>query len=239
MQPIQVKAYARLHLRRAKNDRLDAARIAACAAALQEPDIAPDARLARLAGQLTFLEQTEEDIARLKVRLEHVAEPRQRRMLLADVARLKARRAAEIARIAAALRAHHDLARRLHLVLSVPGIGLRTAIALVVRMPELGRISREQAAALAGLAPYDDDSGTHKGQRHIAGGRGRLRRSLYAAALPAAFRWNAQLIDLYRRLIARGKPHNVALIACARKLLIYANTILQRDTPWVDRTATT
>jgi transposase len=239
MQPIQVKAYARLHLRRAKNDRLDAALIAACAAALQEPDIAPDARLAKLAGQLTFLEQTEEDIARLKVRLEHVAEPRQRRMLLADVARLKARRAAEIARIAAAVRAHHDLARRLHLVLSVPGIGLRTAIALVVRMPELGRISREQAAALAGLAPYDDDSGTHKGQRHIAGGRGRLRRSLYAAALPAAFRWNAQLIDLYRRLIARGKPHNVALIACARKLLIYANTILQRDTPWVDRTATT
>jgi len=236
MQPIQVKAYARLHLRRAKNDRLDAALIAACAATLQEPDIAPDARLARLAGQLTFLEQTEEDIARLKVRLEHAAEPRQRRLLVADIARLKARRAAELARIAAALRAHHDLDRRLDLVLSVPGIGLRTAIALVIRMPELGRISREQAAALAGLAPYDDDSGTHKGQRHIAGGRGRLRRSLYAAALPAAFRWNVQLIELYRRLIARGKAHNVALVACARKLLIFANTVLQRGTPWADRT---
>ena len=66
------------------------------------------------------------------------------------------------------LRAYPDLARRLDLVLSVPGIGERTALAIVIRMPELGRISREEAAALAGLAPFDADSGTHKGQRHIA-----------------------------------------------------------------------
>jgi transposase len=72
-------------------------------------------------------------------------------------------------------------------------------------MPELGQISREEAAALAGLAPFDDDSGKYKGQRHIAGGRGRLRRSLFAAALPAAFRWNKALIDLYGRLTAKGK----------------------------------
>ena len=102
-------------------------------------------------------------------------------------------------------------------------------------MPELGRVSREQVAALAGLAPFDDDSGNHKGQRHIAGGRGRLRRSLFAAALPAAFRWNPALIDLYARLIAAGKPHNLALIACARKLLIYANTVVERGTPWIER----
>ncbi len=99
-------------------------------------------------------------------------------------------------------------------------------------MPELGQISREKAAALAGLAPFDDDSGKHKGQRHIAGGRGRLRRSLFVAALPAAFRWNDALGVLYRRLIAAGKPHNLALVACARKLLIYANTVVQRGTPW-------
>jgi transposase len=72
----------------------------------------------------------------------------------------------------------------------------------------------------------------HKGQRHIAGGRDRLRRSLYAAALPAAFRWNKALVALYRRLVARGKAHKTALIACARKLVIYANTIVQRGTPW-------
>jgi transposase len=236
LQPIQVKAYARLHLRRAKNDKLDAVLIAACAATIDRPRIEPDQRLAKLAQHLTFVEQIEEDIARFKVRLEHVDDPRLRRMVVADIARLKARRSAELLRIVTALRTHDDLARRLGLVLSVPGLGERTAIALIIRMPELGRVSREQAAALAGLAPYDDDSGKHKGERHIAGGRRRLRRSLFAAALPAAFRWNKALIELYTRLTARGKAHNEALIACARKLLIYANTVVQRGTPWTERT---
>jgi transposase len=237
LQPIQVRAYARAHLRRAKNDALDAVLIAACACAIDRPRIEPDERLAKLADDLTFVEQIEEDIARFKTRLEHVGDPRLRRIVLDDIARLKARRAAEILRIVTQLRAHADLAGRLDLVLSVPGIGERTALALIIRMPELGRISREEAAALAGLAPFDDDSGTHEGQRHIAGGRGRLRRSLYAAALPAAFRWNKALINLYARLMARGKAHNAALIACARKLLIYANTVVQRGTPWTERTA--
>lgn len=237
LQPIQVKAYARVHLRRAKNDKLDAGLIAACAASIEQPRSVPDERLAKLAGLLTFVEQIEEDIARFKTRLEHVDDPRLRRMVLADITRLKARRKAELLRIAAALRAHPDLARRLALVLSVPGLGERTALALIIRMPELGHISREEAAALAGLAPYDDDSGKHKGQRFIAGGRGRLRRSLFAAALPAAFRWNKALIALYQRLTERGKAHKVALIACARKLLIYANTVVQRGTPWIEKSA--
>lgn len=234
LQPTQVRAFARFHLRRAKNDALDAALIAACAAAMEEPRIGPDQRLAELADQLTFVEQIEEDLARLKTRLEHINEPRLRRMVFADIARLKARRLAQIGLIARQLRDHPDLAARFDLVLSVPGIGERTALALIIRMPELGRISREQAAALAGLAPFDEDSGKHRGQRHIAGGRGRLRRSLYAAALPAAFRWNKALISLYSRLIARGRAHKAALTACARKLLIYANTVVARGTPWVD-----
>src|SRR5262249_47793984 len=145
---------------------------------------------------------------------------------------LKARRLARIRFIAKQIRTHRDLAARLDLVLSVPGIGERTALALIIRMPELGRVNREEAAALAGLAPFDDESGRHKGQRHIAGGRRRLRRSLFAAALPAAFRWNKALIDLYMRLKAKGKAHNAALVACARKLLIYANTVVARGTPW-------
>jgi transposase len=234
LQPSQVKAYARVHLRRAKNDALDAVLIAACAATIDAPRIAPDPRLVKLAGYLTFLEQTEEDIARFKTRLEHVDEPGLRRIVTNDIARLKARRSAQILLIERQLRAHPDLGRRLDLVLSVPGIGKRTALALIIRMPELGRVSREEAAALAGLAPFDDDSGKHKGQRHIAGGRGRLRRSLYAAALPAAFRWNKALVELYARLIARGKAHNAILIACARKLLVYANTVVQRGTPWIE-----
>jgi transposase len=237
LQPMQVKAFGRVHLRRAKNDALDAVLIAACAATLDQPRIAPDPRLAELAGYLTFLEQTEEDIARFKTRLEHIDEPQLRRMVTGDIKRLKARRAAQIRLIAKHLRAHDDLAKRLDLVLSIPGIGERTALALIIRMPELGQISREEAAALAGLAPFDDDSGKYKGQRHIAGGRGRLRKSIFAAALPAAFRWNKALIDLYARLIAKGKAHNAALIACARKLLIYANTVVQRGTPWVEKTA--
>jgi transposase len=237
LQPMQVKAFGRVHLRRAKNDALDAVLIAACAAALDQPRIAPDPRLAELAGYLTFLEQIEEDIVRFKTRLEHTKEPELRRIYNSDIRRLKERKVTQIRNIAKRLRAHGDLTRRLELVLSIPGIGERTALALIIRMPELGRISREEAAALAGLAPFDNESGKHKGQRHIAGGRGRLRRSLFAAALPAAFRWNKALIDLYARLIAKGKAHNAALIACARKLLIYANTVVQRGTPSTEKAA--
>jgi transposase len=99
-------------------------------------------------------------------------------------------------------------------------------------MPEIGRITRGQAAALAGLAPYDDDSGDYVGVRHIEGGRERLRGALYAAAFAAAFHWNPQLIALYKRLTAAGKCHKATLVACARKLLIYANTVVARGTVW-------
>lgn len=235
-QPLQTKAFARLRLRRAKNDALDATLIAACTAALAEPRPAPDPRLEALADSLTFVEQVEADIVRCKTRLEHLRGARLRRLVARDIARLEKRAAAELKRIGASLRQHPDLAQRLDLVRSVPGIGERTAIAILLRLPELGRVSREEAAALAGLAPFDDDSGTHRGARHIAGGRARLRRSLYAAALPAAFRWNTALKALYERLTARGKAHKTALVACARKLLVYANTVVQRGTPWTTDT---
>jgi transposase len=237
LQPGQVRAFARAQLKRAKNDRLDAFLIAAFTALADLPDREIDRRLAELALDLTFVEQIEEDMARFKTRLEHIDDPRQRRIVMADIARLKTRRTAEMRRIVGQLRLHNDLANRLDLVLSVPGIGERTAVALIIRMPELGRVSREEAAALAGLAPFDDDTGIHKGQRHIAGGRGRLRRSLVAASLPAAFQWNKALIALYARLTGLGKAHKAALIACARKLLIYANTVVQRGTPWVEKPA--
>jgi transposase len=237
LQPLQVKAYARLHLRRAKNDTIDAALIAACTAALDAPHSAPDARIEPLADTLTFVEQIEEELARHKTHLEHIQQARLRRMVMADIRRLEARRLSELRRIAQELRHYDDLSRRLDLVQSVPGIGERTALALLLRVPELGQLSREEAAALAGLAPFDDDSGRHKGERHIAGGRQRLRRSLYAAALPAAFHWNPALISLYRRLIAHGKSHRVALVACARKLLIMANAVIARATPWQVQTA--
>jgi transposase len=239
LQPMQVKAYARVHLRRAKNDKLDAGMIAACAAVIQRPRVEPDERLARLAGHLTFIEQIEEDLARAKVRLEHVEDARLKRITKADIARFKRRRAAELKRLEAAIRHHDDLARRFDLVLSVDGIAERTALAIIVRMPEIGQVSREEAAALTGLAPFDDDSGGRRGLRHIAGGRERLRRSLYAAAFPAAMQWNQDLVALYDRLTEKGKPHRLALVACARKLIVYANTVVQRGTPWRKQLAST
>lgn len=238
LQPLQVKAFARLHLRRAKNDRIDAILIAACTVALDAQNkLPPDPRFDALTDHLTFIEQIEEDIARCKTRLEHISDKRLRRSVVADIARLERRCAAEQKRLIGALRTHADLARRFELVLSVPSIGERTALALVLRMPELGQVSREQAAALAGLAPFVHQSGKRKGETHIGGGRGRLRRSLYAAALPGAFRWNPAMKALYERLTARGKTHKSALVACARKLLIFANTVVARDTPWVKQTA--
>lgn len=238
LQPLQVRAFAKLHLRRAKSDRIDAVLIAACTEVLDPKETkAADPRLDGLCDQLTFTEQVEADIARLKTRLEHIRDQRLRDIVTADIENLKARRADELRRLIAALRSHADLAQRFELVLSVPGIGERTALALVLRMPELGAVSREQAAALAGLAPFVQKSGRWTGETHIAGGRSRLRRSLYAAALPAAFRWNPALKALYRRLMGRGKAHTVALVACARKLLVFANTVVARGTPWTERTA--
>jgi transposase len=152
-----------------------------------------------------------------------------------DIARLEKREKAEFTVLVALIRKHRDLASRLELIHSVDGIGLPTAVAILVRLPEIGEITREQAVALAGLAPYDDDSGKRAGVRHIEGGRKRLRRALYTAALAASFRWNRQLIQLYQRLTAAGKEHKRALVACARKMLIFANTVVARGTPWYDQ----
>ena len=230
-QPLQVKAFAALQLRRAKSDRLDAALIAACAFMLDAGNkLPPDPRLDALADQLTFIEQVEEDIVRAKTRREHTPPGRLAGMLDRDIKRLEKRRADELRRLIAALASHADLGTRYNLVLSIPGIGSRTAVALVVRMPELGRVTREEAAALAGLAPFVHQSGKTDGQRHIGGGRQRLRRSLYAATLPAAFHWNPALKAFYARLMAAGKSHKAAMVACARKLLVFANTVVQRGT---------
>jgi transposase len=231
-QPAQVRAYAKYRGQRAKNDRIDAALIAACTAAVNKINTAPDARLSPLAGHLTLIDQIREDIARVKNRLESCRDTRIQKLWKEDLARLAQRKRVEIKALVAAIRAHRDLAERLDLIHSVGGAGLPTAVAILVRMPEIGQISREHAAALAGLAPYDDDSGEHIGARHIDGGRKRLRHALYAAALAAAFRWNPQLKALYKRLMAAGKGHKRALIACARKLLIFVNAVVARGTPW-------
>jgi transposase len=237
-QPAQVRAYAKFHLQRAKNDKIDAGLIADCTAATKKIHEAPDPRLATFAQHLTFIEQLGEDTSRLKNRCETCRDPRQLAFWKSEIVRLKKLEKAELKVLVKNIRQHKDLAERLDLIASVDTVGLPTAVSILVRMPEIGRISREQAAALAGLAPYDDDGGDHTGQRHIDGGRERLRKALYSAAFAGAFHWNPQLQALYKRLVAKGKEHKVALIACARKLLIYVNTVVARKTPWLSQPAT-
>lgn len=237
-QPIQVRAYAQYLGHRAKTDPIDA-HLIALATAAHEGDIRhSDDRLAPLAEHLTLIEQIEEDIVRLKTRRDGFTVTALKNKLEAEIKRSTARRNAEIRSLLKRLRQHADLATRLDLVSSVEGIGERTALTLIIRMPELGTLTREEAASLAGLAPFDDQSGKTDHVRHIRGGRAKVRRSLYAAALPSSFRWNKVLVDLYNRLIAKGATHKKALIACARKLLIFANAVLARGTPWIKSEAT-
>ena len=231
-QPAQVRAYAKFHLQLAKNDKIDAALIAACTAAVKKIHDAPDPRLQPFAERLTLIEQIREDMKLYKNRIETCRDPRIQKLWKEEIARLAKRERAELKALVAAIREHRDLAQRLDLIYSVGGAGMPSAVGILVRMPEIGQLSREQVAALAGLAPYDDDSGERSGARHIDGGRKRLRRVLYTAALPASFFWNPQLMALYKRLRAAGKKHKVALIACARKLLIVINTVVARGTPW-------
>ena len=231
-QPAQVRAYAKFHLQLAKNDKIDAALIAACTAAVKKIHDAPDPRLQPFAERLTLIEQIREDMKLYKNRIETCRDPRIQKLWKEEITRLAKRERAELKALVAAIREHRDLAQRLDLIYSVGGAGMPSAVGILVRMPEIGQLSREQVAALAGLAPYDDDSGERSGARHIDGGRKRLRRVLYTAALPASFFWNPQLMALYKRLRAAGKKHKVALIACARKLLIVINTVVARGTPW-------
>jgi transposase len=233
LQPKQVKAFATMTLRRAKTDRLDARLIADCAVALEDRAREPvEARFDALAEHLTHIEQIEADLVQQKTRLEHVRDARIRRAIERRIAQLARLAEAERQLLTVRLRQHADLARRLDLVTSIPSLGPRTAMTLIVRMPELGRLSREAVASLAGVAPFLHKSGRWKGETHIGGGRAQVRTALYMAALAGAYRWNPQLIALRTRLIANGKAPCSAIIACARKLLIYANTVLARQTPW-------
>lgn len=120
---------------------------------------------------------------------------------------------------------------RAALVSTVPGIGEVTAATLLAELPELGTLNRQQIAALAGLAPYNRDSGPRQGRRRIFGGRTSVRCVLYMAALSAS-RHNPVLRRFYQRLIDKGKVQKVALTACMRKLLVIVNAMVCNQEPW-------
>jgi transposase len=132
---------------------------------------------------------------------------------------------ARLVRASPVWRAKDDLLR------SVPGVGPVTACTLLAKLPELGRLTRREIAALVGVAPLAHDSGTRRGRRIVWGGRAAVRRTLYMAALSAA-RHNPAVRAFYRQLRARGKPAKLALTACMRKLLVVLNAVLRAKRPW-------
>jgi transposase len=144
--------------------------------------------------------------------------------LAKDIARLDAE-------IAKRIKADPGLVRRYEILLSIPGLGPVTAATLVADMTELGTCNAKQIAMLTGLAPLADNSGSREGRRIIRAGRPAVRRVLYLCALSAS-RCNAAMKALYTRLTAAGKPHKVALVAVARKLIILANTLISQDRTW-------
>lgn len=231
-QPLEVRLFARLKRLRAKNDRIDARLIAQATAQAETVRAAQDPRLAELAERLTAYEQVADQIAGLKTFLEHVTLKDVLRSLKAQLASLERLKARLLAQLLQVLKAHEDLAARFRLLLSIPGFGPVVAASLAIRMPELGQMRRGQAAALAGVAPFDRDSGQWKGLRFITGGRARVRRMLYLASL-AAKRYDPGFKAFHQALLARGKPIKLAIVAVMRKLIEAANLILQRGQPWV------
>jgi transposase len=230
-QPLEVRLFARLKRLRAKNDRIDAALIAAATAQVDAVKAAADPRLSELAERLTAYEQITDQLAELKtfmeqVRLKDVASALRRQ--IASLARLKQKLARQVL---TQLKAHRDLLARFRLLQSLPGVGPIVAASLVVRMPELGQMKRGQAAALAGVAPFDRDSGQFKGLRFICGGRRRPRRLLYLAALSAK-KCDPTFKAAADKLLARGKPKKVMLVAVMRRLIEAANLVLTRGQPW-------
>jgi transposase len=131
----------------------------------------------------------------------------------------------------AAITEDPELQEKVELLEGICGIGEVTAAELIVGLPELGQLSPKEIAALAGVAPYNTDSGTKKGKRAIWGGRAAIRSALYMAALSAR-RYNPAIKVFYDRLITKGKAKKVALVACMRKLVIVANAILRDKVQW-------
>ena len=235
-QPLEVRLFARLKRRRAKNDELDARLIALATVHIEAVRAARDPRLIALAERLTAYEQVTDLAAQMKtfleqVRLKDVAAMMRRR--IASLERDKAKLAAEIL---AAIKAQPDLAERYRLLISLPGIGPVVAASLLIRMPELGSLKRGQAAALLGVAPFDRDSGQMKGKRFISGGRARPRRMLYLAAL-AAKRFDPSLKAFADRLAGQAKPAKLVIVAVMRKLIEAANLVLARQKPWIKAAA--
>lgn len=231
--PKRVRSFAQSAGRLAKNDAIDAEMIAWFAETFREApgqthDVAHEELQTLVKARLSLIDFR----MRLVSQREHAAPG----LVQKAHARILKSLASEIAKLEAAISAKikstPDFAERAEIIESVPGLAETSSANLVAGMPELGQVGDEIAAALIGAAPYDDDSGKRRGERHIKGGRRWVRNAIYMPCVGAATLNNPVLKAYYQRLIAKGKEPKVALIACMRKLIVILNTMLARRQKW-------
>jgi transposase len=229
--PKQMRQFARASGTRAKTDRIDARVIAHFGAAMR-PEVRPlnDEQTQQLQALMLRRAQLLEMLVAEKNRLAR-AHKSARASLDEHIEWLKQRLTVADHDIETFLRASPAWRQKEDLLRSVPGIGPGTASTLIAFMPELGSLTRRQIASLAGLAPFNVDSGKYQGQRHVQGGRAVVRRALYMACV-AAQRANPALKAFCDRLRASGKKTKVALVACMRKLLTQLNAMVRDGAPW-------
>jgi transposase len=221
--PAQVRAAAQAQGQRAKTDRIDAVMLTNYGQRYQPQPTPPASRIQRQLVDLTqWLKQLIAAQATAKTQAEHHHDPfvRKQHQALMDCYQVQIQTVED--KLQALLKKDQVLQHRVEALDAIQGVGSRTALLILAHMPELGQLNRQQAAALAGLAPWTRESGTLKGVRCIGGGRPEVRLALYMPALTAA-RFNPVLRAFYQRLIAKGKLPKVALTAVMRKLLVYMN----------------
>jgi transposase len=229
--PRQVRDFARSTGQLAKTDRLDAAMLARFAATVRPtPRAIPDEATQALAALLERRRQLVEMLTAEKNRLS-VARPQVRPSVQQVIRALEKALASADDDVDRWIRESPVWRAQEELLRSVPGVGPQTARLLIASLPELGRLTRREIAALVGVAPLACDSGTLRGRRKCWGGRSQLRAVLYMAAV-AGTRFNPVIRACYRRLRAAGKPAKVALTACMRRLITILNAMVKTQQPW-------
>lgn len=230
--PAQIRHFAQALGKRAKTDPIDAFVIARFAEATK-PDVRPldDEATQLLSALITRRRQIIDMIVAETHRERSVTD----KMLKKSIAQLKMaleRALSDIdTKIDEQIRSSPLWKAKEDLLSSVPGVGPITARTLIADLPELGRLSPKQIAALAGLAPYTRQSGKWRGKAFTSGGRSSVRGVLFLAAM-AACRYNPVLKAFRKRLLDAGKPPKVAIIAMARKLLTILNAMIRENQPW-------
>lgn len=227
-QPSCVKSFAKSIKVLAKTDKIDAQVIARFGDATR-PDPTPKApkNIGKFRSLCDRRIQIVEDRVRESNRLETCADTDMRRHIEAQIEHLQRLEKELDQQIAASAEADAHFQRKSQAMQSVVGVGAKTTFTLLAHFPELGSLDRQQVASLAGLAPHPRESGTWKGKRRICGGRGAVRKAMYMAAKTAAQHCPV-IREFYQRLREKGKAYNVAIIACARKMLIHLNTLLKQ-----------